>query len=443
MTTFTKFTGAILALGAATFTTAAAHAQQGDSARALNIPDNVKIYGQALPPVVKATAIVNGEIITQTDIDQRVALSLFGSDAELSAEDMRTLQQQTLRNLIDETLQSQAAKAEEIALPQADIDNAMQRIAERANMSVEDLITSLEAAGSSRASLERQIRGELSWYRLQDAKISSGVTVGEEEIDSILAKLEADKGQTEYQVGEIFLSSTPATDGEVRQQALQVLDLLRQGVDFRALARQYSEASHAAVGGLLGWVRPDDLPGELGAAVQDLTVGSVSIPIKIPGGYSILALQDKRTILTADPRNSVLSLKQVAIPIRPGQSEAELNSFVERFSQAAASSQGCGSAERLASDFGGRVLTQEGIVVRDLPPALQAMVADMQIGQATRPFGSIDEALSVLVMCGREDPTVSLPSRNQIEAQKLDERVAMRARRYLRDLRRDAIIDFR
>ncbi|WP_343347085.1 peptidylprolyl isomerase [Sphingomicrobium sp. XHP0239] len=442
MNTLTMMTAALAGLGAMSLS-GAAQAQDFNSASGLRLPENIQLFGDTLPSVVKATAIVNGEIITQTDIDQRVALSLIGSDATIGEEDLRRLQQQALRNLIDETLQTQAAIAEEIELPQADIDRSVQRVAENANVSVPELLVLLEQSGSSKRSLDRQIRGELAWYRLQDKKIASGISVGDDEIDAVIEKMEANKGQVEYRVGEIFLSSTPATDDQVRANAEQIIELLRQGVDFRAIARQYSEASHAAVGGLLGWVRPEDLPAELGTALTNMEVGAVTIPIKIPGGYSIMTLSDKRTILAADPRDAVLSLKQVSIPMQADMPEAQIQALLDRFADAAAANQGCGGAERLASDFGGRVVSQDGIVIRDLPPALQAMMADMQIGQATRPFGAVDDAVSTLVICGREDARVNMPSRREIENQKVDERVAMRARRYLRDLRRDAIIDFR
>ncbi|MCJ8190037.1 peptidylprolyl isomerase [Sphingomicrobium aestuariivivum] len=421
---------------------ATAAMQDGQSARVLRLPENITLFGDTLPSVVKATAIVNGEIITQTDIDQRVALTLIGSPAP-SAEEYRLLQQQVLRNLIDETLQIQAATVEEIEIPQSDIDRAIARVSQNAQMTPEELTTFLDDNGSSQRSMVRQIKAELAWQRLQQIKIADYVNVGEEEIEAIIAKMENSRGQTEYRVGEIFLSSTPATDEQVRQTAMQILDALRQGGSFVAYARQFSQASTAAVGGDLGWVRPEQLPEQLSVALPTLKPGSVTVPIKIPGGYSILALQDQRQILTADPRNAVLSLMQVTVPIPAGTTTAQANALVDRFAAAAADLQGCGSAEALAAQFGGSVLSADGTVVRDLPPALQPMLMEMNIGQATRPFGDLTEAVRALVLCGRDEQQVNMPSRDQIEQQKRDERVALRAQRYLRDLRRDAIIDYR
>jgi peptidyl-prolyl cis-trans isomerase SurA len=78
-----------------------------------------------------------------------------------------------------------------------------------------------------------------------------------------------------------------------------------------------------------------------------------------------------------------------------------------------------------------------------LPPALQEMILQMQIGQATRPFGSVEDGVRVLVLCGRDEVDPSLPSFDQVSAQMIEERVNLRSRRYLRDLRRDAVIDYR
>ena len=81
--------------------------------------------------------------------------------------------------------------------------------------------------------------------------------------------------------------------------------------------------------------------------------------------------------------------------------------------------------------------------MRQLPPALQQMLLNLSVGQATPPFGS-PERLSVLVMCGRDDPPpAAAPNPDTIMTTMEEERVNSRAQRYLRDLRRDAVVDYR
>jgi peptidyl-prolyl cis-trans isomerase SurA len=416
---------------------------QVNSSQSLKLPQNPQVFGTAMPSVIKATAIVNGDVVTQTDIDQRLALLVIANGGQIPADEVQRLREQVLRNLIDETLQIQAAKTEKIDVKQSDIDKTVQRVAAGVKKTPEQLAAMLEANGSNIKSLRRQIEGEIAWQRLQRAKIESGVSVGDDEVKAVLDKMNASKGTEEYRVGEIFLSATPATDAQTLDNANKILTQLRGGASFAGYARQYSEASTAAVGGDLGWVRPEQLPAPLASAVREMPAGAISNPIQVPGGYSIIAVQDTRKILTPDPRDAVLSLKQISIAFPKGTSRATAEPIVARFAEAAKSIGGCGGADKLATDFHGEIVSQDQVKMRDLPPALQRLMIPMQVGQATQPFGSLDEGVRTLVICGRDEVNQSAPSYDDIYQQLNDERVNSRSRRYLADLRRDAVIEFR
>jgi peptidyl-prolyl cis-trans isomerase SurA len=414
-----------------------------NSTSSLKLPENPQIFGSAIPSVIKATAIVNGEVITQTDIDQRLALLVIANGGQIPTEELDRLRQQVLRNLIDETLQIQSAKTEKIEIKQSDIDKTVARVASNVKQTPDQLTTFLQANGSSIKSLRRQIEGEIAWQRLQHAKIESGVTVGDDEVKAVIDRMNASKGSEEYRVGEIFLSANPGNQAEVTANADKILAQLKNGASFAGYARQYSEASTAAVGGDLGWVRPEQLPGPLATVLSQMGPGTISNPIPVPGGVSIIAVQDTRKILTADPRDAVLSLKQVSIAFPQGTSRATAEPIVAKFAEEARNVGGCGGADKIAADFHGEVVTSDQIKMRDLPPTLQQMMLPMQVGQATQPFGSIEEGVRVLVICGRDESTANEPTFDQVYNQLNEERVNMRARRYLRDLRRDAVIEYR
>lgn len=396
-----------------------------------------------MPSVVKATAIVNGDIITQTDIDQRLALMVISSGGRLPAEEVERLRQQVLRNLIDETLQIQAAKAEKIEVKPADIDRTLGRVAQNNKQTVEQLSALLAANGSSITTMRRQIEAEIAWTRLQRAKIESSVSVGEDEVKAVLDRMNASKGTEEFRVGEIFLSANAGNETQAMANANKILEQLRAGAPFAGYARQYSEASTAAVGGDLGWVRPEQLPEPIAATLRQMGPGQVSNPISVQGGLSIIAVQDTRKVLTADPRDAVLSLKQVSVSFPKGTTRAQAEPIVARFAEAARTIGGCGGADKIAADFDGELVQSDQAKIRDLPVALQRMMLPMQVGQATQPFGSIDEGIRILVICGRDEDTAAAPSHDEVYAQLNEERVNLRARRYLRDLRRDAVIEFR
>ena len=408
----------------------------------LNIPQNVQVFGKQTA-VRKATAIVNGEVITESDIDHRLALIIASQQIQLPPEEVERVRAQVLRNLIDETLQIQAARQQEINVEDREIDNYFGRFAQNFNQTAQSFSTYLRSIGSSERSLKRQIRGELAWQRLQRRQIEPFVTVGDEEVQQILERLNASRGTAEYRVAEIFLSATPETTTEVRDNAARIVQQIRAGASFPAYARQFSEASTAAVGGELGWVRAEQLPPELATLVQQMPAGAISDPIPVPGGFSIVLLADTRQILVADPRDAVLSLMQMSIDFPPNTPQAQIQARVQQLEQATQSMGGCGGAAQAAQSLGAELISNDQMRVRDLPAALQQPLANLGIGQATPPFGTT-QRVSVLVLCGRDDPQqASGPSFDQVYNQLTEERVGRRAQRYLRDLRRDAVVDYR
>jgi peptidyl-prolyl cis-trans isomerase SurA len=138
-----------------------------------------------------------------------------------------------------------------------------------------------------------------------------------------------------------------------------------------------------------------------------------------------------------------LSLKQVSISFPKGMAKTVAEPVVSQFAAAAQSIGGCGGAEKIAAQFHGEVVTSDQVKMRDLPPALQQMMMPMQVGQATQPFGSLEEGVRVLVICGRDEVAANEPTFDDIYNSINEERVNTRARRYLRDLRRDAVIEYR
>ena len=409
----------------------------------LNIPANPEFLAPN-PNIRKATAIVNGHVITGTDLDHRLALVALASDGRIPAEEMARLRAQVLRNLIDETLQIQAAESKKLKVEPREINEYFAEYSRNFNRGGSDFPTYLKSVGSSERSLKRQIHGEMAWMRLKGREIEQFVNIGQEEVQAILDRLNASKGQQEYNVSEIFLSGTSENAAQTLASAQAIVERVRQGFPFAVAAQQNSEASTRGVGGDLSWVRAEQLPGDLAEAVRVLPVGQVSNPIAIPGGYSILLVKDQRRILITDQRDAVLSLKQVAIRFPAGTTEEQSRPLIQRLVSTTQNMGGCGRAEQAAATIGAEVTTNDQVVVRELPGTLQEMLLALNVGQATSPFGSIEDRVSVLVLCGRDDPEQNEgPSFAQVERQLNDQRVNQRALRYLRDLRRDAVVDYR
>ncbi len=423
----------------------AAPAQDAPAPRGeLSLPENPVIFGKNDPNHRTATVIINGEVITGTDIDQRIALVVAASGGKIGPEELERLRLQVLRNLMDETLQIQEARAQDMAVEDAEVDASYERIA-RQNFGQDPkaLDAYLVKIGSSPASLKRQIRGELSWQRLLRRNVTPFVSVSDDEVREVVNRQEAARGSDEFRVGEIFLSANSENREAVLQNAMRIVEQLQKGASFVGYARQYSEASTASVGGDLGWIRGGVLPPELDQVVQGLQPGQMAGPIEVRGGFSIMLLIDKRKVLTADPRDATLNLKQISISFPPGTTEAQATAKAQDFAAKIKGAKGCAAADQVAGQMGAEVVNNEAIKARDLPGPLQELVLGLSLGETTPPFGSIQDGVRVLMLCGRDDPkaggSINFEEvQNQIE----DERINRRAQTYLRDLRRDAVIDY-
>jgi len=413
---------------------------QGD----IVIPEGVKIFAESNPNIRKATAVVNGDIITGTDVDQRLALILAANENKPTAEELQRLRLQVLRNLIDETLQIQEAKAADIEIADSEVEESYARVAsQNFGQNLQAMDAYLARIGSSPASLKRQIRGELSWQRLLRRNVAPFINVADDEVKEMLERLKAAKGTDEYRIGEIYLAATPEAKPAVFENGKRIVDQLRQGGSFVAYARQYSQASTAAVGGDLGWIRLAQLPTELSAAAAQMQPGQLVGPIEVSGGFSILYMIDKRQVLMADPRDAVLSLKQVSIDFPKGTTEAQATKRAGEFAKAMRDAKGCGGVDAVAAPLGAKVVANDQVRARDLPGPLQQAILALSIGESSPPFGSIGDGVRVLMLCGRDDPkTNDGPSFDQLMAQMEDDRINKRAQTYLRDLRRDAVIDY-
>ena len=406
-------------------------------------PDEQQLFGKNDPNVRRATAQVNGEIITGTDMDHRLALIVAANENKLPPEELARFRAQILTNLIDETLQIQEAAANKIEVTDAEVDQYFDRVAQqnfkRPASQVEKYLTSI---GASVATLKRQIKGELSWSRLLSRNVRPSANVSDDEVNAIIERIKATKGTTEYRLGEIYLSATPEAMPAVTENAKKIIDQLRQGANFVAYARQFSEASTASVGGDLGWLSLAQLPSSLATAAAGMNSNEVQA-VASPGGISILLLIDKRQVAMSDPRDSVLSLKQIAITFPAGTAEAQIAPLVKRFSEETQQIAGCGVADEMAAKLGADVVNRDGIKIRDLPAPLQQVMLDLQIGQSTPPYGSLQDGVRVFVLCGRDAPEVAASeSFDEIMSRLEEERVNKRARIYLRDLRRDAVIEY-
>jgi peptidyl-prolyl cis-trans isomerase SurA len=409
----------------------------------LEIPGGKILGTRNDPNVRRATAVVNGEIITGTDIDQRIMLLTQGDLSAVPAEQREQLRIEILGQLIDETLRIQESEANEITISTAEVEEYIGRVAQQNfKRSVPETEKYLTQIGSSLASLRKQVKAEIAWNRVLGRNVTPQINVSDDEVNAKLEQIEANKGKVEFRLGEIYLSANDQNREQVYETARKLLEQLRGGAPFQDMAKQYSEASTAAAGGDLGFVKLNVLPQAIATAALEMTPNEIVV-VPVSGGVSLLLLIDKRQIGMSDPRDATLELKQIAVDFPKGMTEAQAAPLVKRFAEETQKINGCGAADSTAKSLSAEVVNRDNIRIGDLPGPLQQVMLGLNVGQSTPPYGSIEEGVRVFVLCGRNAPKeVAQKTFDQIQNEIEEERTERRAQSYMRSLRRDAIVDY-
>ena len=215
--------------------------------------------------VLRIAAIVNDEVISVQDLGERLSLALASAGLQDRPEIRRRLAPQVLRGLVDETLKSQEAKRLDIRIASDDMDRALRRIEQQNKVQKGGLKDFLARKGIKLSVLAQRIEKDLAWSRVVDRAVRPRIQIGQEEINDMLAQINAGKGKPVYRVAEIFLPvDNPRNENDVRVLAGRLIQQLQAGATFAGLAQNFSQSAAAAVGGELGWIRQGQLMEELG-----------------------------------------------------------------------------------------------------------------------------------------------------------------------------------
>lgn len=389
-------------------------------------------------------AIVNDQVISSYDLDQRIKLVILSSGIPNTPENISRIRGQVLRSLVDEHLQWQEARRLNIEVAQDEVDKAFDRIAQRSNMSVDQISKTLEDGGVARSTLEAQIRNDIAWNRVIQQQFGPLVTVGDGEIDEVMKRLEEESGQPRYFVSEILITfDNPAHAEEIAAGTQRLVEQIRQGAPFEAVARQFSQSASSANGGDIGWVHASQLPDKVSEVVTRMQPGTVSDPIRTLTGFYIVQLKAMQTSTGGDPMMDQYSLMRVVLPLTPDanpQAVARRAREAEEFRNQVSS---CDEAAKLITNYvSGRSTPPETIIAGKVPAQTRQAIFGVPVGKATVPIRS-EQGVEMLVICGHRAAQGELPTREQIDNTLFEQQLSMMGRRHLRDLRRDAVVVYR
>jgi len=389
-------------------------------------------------------AVVNSDIVTADDVEARLNLIMRSSGIPDTPQTRQQLSSRVLRDLIDEKLKLQEAARYKVTVGQDEIDRALANIEARNNMPKGALDDYLKSAGIPRRSLVDQIKASLIWNKVVEGRYASDVSVSDAEVKDEIARIKADFGKPQSHVAEIFLAvDNPTQDAEVKSLADRLIDQIRSGAKFPALAQQFSQLPSAATGGDIGWVTPNQFGPPLDEAIAKMKPQEISYPIRTPAGYYILYLLERQVPGQSSADDTQLSLVDVVFPLSATAAPAEEQRVMAQAQQVTDTAKSCGEMAKIARDQAPQLSSQTPEVkAGELPAEERAEALALKVGEPSKPT-RIHDGISVLMVCDRTDPPSPVPSTDQVYDQILHQRLDQMARRYLRDLRRSAYVDIR
>ena len=253
--------------------------------------------------IERIVAVVNEDIITLSELKAISLPYLARMKANYSAtygeEEIKETERQILNQLIDEKLVNQEADRLKLEVTEKEVARATREVRDRAQLTEEQFEQALAEDGMTIESYQEQLRAEMKKMRLIDQEIKAKVYVTKKEIDEYY-KMHRDEYNVppEVRLQQILLiipaESTPQEVEQTRERAEQIRAAIKQGEDFNAMVKSYSQDSTAATGGDMGVFRQGELFSALDEAAFTLMVGEVSPVIQTPKGFHIIRVLDKK-----------------------------------------------------------------------------------------------------------------------------------------------------
>lgn len=279
-------------------------------------------------PVDRIVAVVNDEVITQNDLNDRVNLvirQLQRQGGEIPPSDQ--LSRQILERMINDMVQLQLAKENGVKVDDATLEKTIERIAQENNLPMADFRAALDRDGVKYPRFREDIRHEILLARLREREVENAIVVTDAEVDTELARESKESSSdSEFQLAHVLVmvpqQATPEQIEQRHRRAVLALSELRRGANFAQVAATYSDAPDALQGGALGWRAAARLPQLFLETLEKLKPGEVSDVLRSPNGFHIVKLLDKRGKAAAGGVQQT-HVRHILVRAREGLTEAE------------------------------------------------------------------------------------------------------------------------
>ncbi|MDR0968199.1 MAG: peptidylprolyl isomerase [Holosporaceae bacterium] len=387
-------------------------------------------------------AVVNDDIITASDLEERLRLTLFSSGGEVASELKSRILREVLKEMIAEKLKWQCASKYSPKggwISEEAVKASFDDIAKRNGMTHDEFCNLLKNKKINKDVLLKQIQINLSWIAYVNARFGKFINISQSEMNRTMAEIKEKRDQESYYVRRMFFPvSDPKNESEVLARVNNLYHMLERGADFGNLARQFSQSPEASKGGEMGWVFQGQLSSEENSALGKMQIGKRAI-VRTSRGYAILFLQDKKEAGLSS--FTTLKIAQVVIPFRgPNPPKEEVDQLRDFALELKKSSRSCHEfmAKAKESGFCG-VSDSASVNLESMAPEFRTALSSLQAGGIGNPIVTPN---GLIVICVLDRKTQKIPelTREEVMAQKTNERLSVFADRETRDLGKRAVI---
>tara|TARA_Y100000389_G_scaffold32350_1_gene27481 strand:+ start:8072 stop:9355 length:1284 start_codon:yes stop_codon:yes gene_type:complete len=392
---------------------------------------NSEILAQNIQAI---SVIVNDEVISRYDVNQRIKLILVTSGIPATEENLKRIEDQSIKALINERIQLQEASKLEVPESQEEIQMTLDRIAQGNQTTAEGIIENITSQGVNVDTLIDQIKSELLWNKIVRGRFGSYINISDEEINIVYERTMDSINKVQYDISEIFLGfEDEKEEKESNDLATKLVEQLKNDISFEPVAQQFSQSASSGQGGYIGWVVEGQLDKEIINGIKDLSTNSISEPIKTVNGYYIIKVNGRAEEGGKNPMRNKYNLTSVSFSKEDEDSALEFSkNFVS-----------CKRLESLLEGYNQKKINVIGDrLLQELPVELHNELLEKNAGNALLPRYS-DDNLDIILICDRKDDVGVQVNRDAIEDNIYSQKMGMMSRRHLRDLRRDAVIEYR
>lgn len=369
--------------------------------------------------------VVNGEAITEYEVDQRflllLALRIPGANVQMAEE-----------ALIEDALKMQAARSAGVEITQDALERGFEEFAQRGNMSSLDFLDAIAQDGVDPETFRDFVETGLAWRAFVRGAFGPRSTVSDTEVERALA-LSATQSGARILLAEIILpTQTPEMEAQANALAEELRQRVRTEAEFSQAAQRFSVAPSRNNGGQRDWVNLSELQPQLASALLTLAPGEISEAVPLGAQaialFQVRALQEQRARV---PGAVSIEYATLALSADPAQAAADFADIAGRVDT-------CDDLYTIARELPEGALVRETVPSGSLPGAVAAAVPRLDLNESTQIATTNGSAF--LMLCGRISAVAEEAGLEQVRNQLRNQRLSSYADSYLEELRADAII---